>query len=267
MDARRARRWLRCLAGDARRVAEARDIDLGRIIALAQRHARWRRQEAQIDHDLSRTTHSAEERAAVRRVLLAWASLNSKVEYTQGMHMVAGVLLRVFAAGGADYSPLHDALASLSGAARINAAFTPLHAADGVPVERSRVVAVQMCVDVANHAPGMRAKSAALLPWLQMFVLKCFPVLFANIVAREDALREWWDFIFADRDAPQDACRHLAVAALLSNRRLFLYGESMDQCCKIFESLLQLTSPAQARAVVASAAHLSRVEHMSGKAM
>ena len=191
------------LVGTPRRKAEARKIDLDRIISLAHRHAAWR-QKALIEEDLSRTPYSAEDYGATCRATRAavQVSLNSKVGYTQGMHMVAGVLFRAYAAGGAEF-PLHDALASLSAAARINAAYAPLHPADGVPIVQSQIVAVQMCVDVSNHAPEMRAVAKTLLPWLQMFVLQTFPVLFANAIPREDALRHWWDFIFEREDARQ----------------------------------------------------------------
>ena len=97
---------------------------------------------------------------------------------------------------------------------------------------------------------------------VQIFVLRSFPVLFANVL-EEPPLRVVWDFVFAD--SPRAACRHLAVAMVLAHARLFRFGEDVWQSYRIFDTLLGLVDETRAREIVQCAQHLHRVESLCGK--
>lgn len=266
MDKHRSRAllWLRSLVGSSVSVLEARALDIPLFVSQAEADSKLARHVMQIDMDVARTHRGYH--AELRKILLAWLCLNGCVGYTQGMHMVAAELLSVYKQGRTK-SPCHDALASLSCAARINAEHMPLHASDSVPLHHSNSVALQIWIDMSSNAPVVASKLYAVLPMLKMFVLRCFPVLFANIVD-STALRMLWDFIFeCAPDKRADACRHITVALLLSYRRLFIYGEDELQSFQIFEQLLGVVGERKMEAVIKSARHLLRIETISGGAV
>lgn len=265
---RRARMWLLRFAGGGTRLAEARAMNLPAIVARGASQTRLRCYREQIEADLcrNRSDDTPEQRKDLLEVLLSWLTLNPSVGYAQGFHVVGGTLLRAFVDGGTK-SPPHDTLASLSAACRINAAYTPLHASDNMPMIQSHATASQVWIDVSNHGGSRWRSSPNIMRWLVTFVLRCFPVLFGNVVANETALRRLWDFI-AESDTPDDACRHITVALLLTqNPSLWHLGKDQDQNCQIFESLLQLLTPERAKLVVKSAAYLARVERIAGRAV
>lgn len=264
-DRSRALLWLRSLVGSSASVMEARALDVPLFVSEAEADTKLSGHVMQIDMDVARTDTG--DRAEVRNILLAWLRLNGCVGYTQGMHMVASELLSAYKQGRTK-SPCHDALASLACAARINAEHMPLHASDSVPLHHSNSVALQIWIDMSSNAPVVASKLYAVLPMLKMFVLRCFPVLFANIVHDSTALRVLWDFIFeCAPDKRADACRHVMVALLLSYTRLFTYGEDELQSFQIFEQLLGVVGERKMEAVIKSARHLFRIESISGGAV
>ena len=144
----------------------------------------------------------------MREVLTAWLALNNFVGYAQGMDMMCSALLKVYDAGKSA-TPAHDALASLAAVARINTGIVPLHAADATPIRRSAEVAHQIWSEVSAAAPSLQAQLHAVLPQIQMFVLRAMPPCFSNAVARQDSLVCLWDYILVASPPLRPArCRH-----------------------------------------------------------
>ena len=263
-DRARAARWLRSLAGGAASVREARSLRLSELSSATQKQAALAASVQQIDKDLPRLAAREEVRARVREVLTAWLALNNFVGYAQGMDMMCSALLKVYDAGKSA-TPAHDALASLAAVARINTGIVPLHAADATPIRRSAEVAHQIWSEVSAAAPSLQAQLHAVLPQIQMFVLRAMPPCFSNAVARQDSLVCLWDYILVASPPLRPArCRHLASAFLLYHRRLFEFGRDAQQNFAIFEELVVLTTPKQALQIVARARHLERVERLCG---
>ena len=260
----RAASWLQSLSGSAASAREARRLRLSELSSVTEKHAALADSVQQIDKDLPRLAVREETRARVREVLMAWLALNNFVGYAQGMDMVCGALLEVYDRGGSP-RPSHDALASLAAVARINTDIVPLHATDATPIRRSAEIAQQIWSEVSAAAPSLQAQMLAVLPQIQMFVLRIMPPCFSNIVMRQDALVCLWDYILVASPPLRPArCRHVACAMLLQHRRLFEFGEDAQQNFVIFEELTGLTTPEQALRIVASARHLERVERYCG---
>lgn len=262
----RAIRWMSALVGSPRCVARARLVNVRELAKSARDESSLENHVTQIELDVSRTDLTSSERAELQNTLCAWLALNNSVGYTQGMHMIGAVLQRVYR--GRTRSLDNDVLASLASAANINAAYMPMHMADVVPLSASNSLAVKIWIDLSCCAPLVGEKTYPMIPMIRMFVLKSFPVLFANAVRSESALCELWDFIFEhDVSDRSRACRHLVVAMLLAHSRLFQYGVDPQQSFCIFEGLLSILQAKGAREIVRSAAHLARVETISGASM
>jgi hypothetical protein len=149
--------------------------------------------------------------------------------------------------------------------ASINTDIVPLHARDAVPVERSIELAQQIWIQVSAAAPSLQAQLFAVLPQLQVFVLRAMPPCFSNVVQRQDSLVSLWDYILIASPPLRPArCRHVTSAFLLHHRRLFEFGRDAQQNFVIFEELVGLTTPQQATQIVALAQHLERVERFCG---
>ena len=233
---------------------------------MTEKHAGLAESVQQIDKDLPRLGVREEFRGRVREVLLAWLALNNFVGYAQGMDMVCSALLKVYDSGKSA-TPAHDALASLAAVARINTGVVPLHATDAAPICRSAEVAHQIWSEVSAVAPSLQAQLHAVLPQIQVFVLRVMPPCFSNIVLRQDSLVCLWDYILLASPPLRPArCRHVASALLLQHRRLFEYGKDAQQNFSIFENLVRLTTPEQASQIATSARHLERVERICGGA-
>lgn len=265
-DESRAKRWLRSLAGDAASVREARRLRLSELSSVTEKHALLADSVQQIDKDLPRLAACEETRARVRKVLTAWLALNNFVGYAQGMDMMCSALLKVYDAGKSA-TPAHDALASLAAVARINTEIVPLHATDATPLQRSAEIAHQIWSEVSAAAPSLQAQLHAVLPQIQMFVLRVMPPCYSNVVERQDALEHLWDYILVASPPLRPArCRHVACGFLLHHRRLFEFGNDAQQNFVIFEELMVVTTPKQALQIVALAQHLERVERLCGSA-
>jgi hypothetical protein len=255
----RARGWLRALVRSPAQLREARGVDVARLAQHARAQPRLQTNLRQIALDVTRLTNlTPQETSVVTRVLEAWVSLNAAVGYTQGMHWVCLQLFRVLCG-----NPKHaecDTLAALSVCVRMHSQFTPVHPGDALPTHASRELSRAICDQVRQEYPRFPVDD--LVDVLQIFVLRSFPVLFANVL--EDApLRVVWDFVFAH--APRSACRHAAVAMVLAHARLFTYGEDVWQDYRIFDTLLGLMTVDRAREIVQCAQHLLRVESLCGK--
>lgn len=259
----RAVKWLSALVGVSSRVARARLVDVTALAESAAADENLKQQVAQIELDVMRTALTERERARLKTTLCAWLALNNSVGYTQGMHMIGSVFHRVY--DGHTRSPDNDVLASLASAANINAAYMPMHMSDVVPLAESNSLAIRVWIDLSSCVPTIGDKTYPMMPMLRVFVLKSFPVLFANIVQSEAALCVLWDFIFeCDAKDRSRACRHLFVAMLLAHWRLFQFGVDAQQSFCIFESLVGIAQENDARDIVKTAEHLARVENISG---
>jgi hypothetical protein len=263
-DERRARLWLRSLAGNSASVREARRLRLSDLCAVTERQAALAESVVQINKDLPRLAVREDKRERVREVLMAWLALNNFVGYAQGMDMMCSVLLGVYERGRSA-APSHDALASLSAVARVNSDVVPLHATDGVPLRQSCELAERIWTQVSSAAPSLQAQLYAVLPQLQVFVLRALPPCFGNVVGRREALVCLWDYVLVASAPVRSArCRHVLSALLLHHRRLFEFGRDPQQNFVIFQHLVQLITPAQAPKIVALAQHLERVERFCG---
>ena len=259
----RAVRWMSALVGSSRCVARARLVDVRKLAESARDDDALENHVTQIKLDVSRTQLTSLDKAQLQTTLCAWLALNNSVGYTQGMHMIGAVLQTVYK--GRTRSLDNDVLASLASAANINAAYMPMHMADVVPLSASHSLAVQIWIDLSCSAPIVGEKTYPMISMIRMFVLRSFPVLFANAVQSEMALCEFWDFIFEHGATDRSrACRHLLVAMMLAHSRLFQFGVDPQQSFSIFEGLLSILQPKSALEIVRSAAHLSRVETISG---
>lgn len=268
----RATMWMQSLVGGTTSVKEARRLRLDKLCAVTQKHAELTSSVQQIDKDLPRldvgsasarfgeTPHTRRQR--VRKVLMAWLALNNFVGYSQGMDMVCHTLLCAYERGGSD-TPLNDTLASLAAVANINSNIVPLHALDATPIRHSKTLAHRVWDEVASAAPSLQAPLHAVVPQMQMFVLRVLPPCFCNAVARQDALECLWDYVLlADPRHRASRCMHLVSAMLLHHRRLFEFGVDHLQNFVIFEHLVGLTTEEQARQIVDVAKHLERVDTM-----
>ena len=268
----RATMWLQSLVGGATSVKEARRLRLDKLCAVTQEHAELSSSVQQIDKDLPRLDvnlasldfHETPNtrRRRVRKVLLAWLALNNFVGYSQGMDMVCHTLLCAYERGESS-TPLNDTLASLAAVANINSNIVPLHAMDATPIRHSKTLAHRVWDEVTAAAPSLQAPLHAVMPQLQMFVLRVLPPCFCNVVDRQDALECLWDFLLlAEPRLRAPRCRNLVSAMLLHHRRLFEFGEDCLQNFVIFEHLVGLTTEEQARQIVNVAKHLERVDTM-----
>ena len=263
-DGVRAASWLQSLVGSSASVREARRLRLEALSSVTEKHAALAESVQQIDKDLPRLAVREETRARIREVLMAWLALNNFVGYAQGMDMMCSALLAVYDRGKSA-TPSQDTLASLSAVARINTDMVPLHAGDALPLERSSELAEQIWNEVLSAAPSLQAQVYAVLPQLQVFVLRAMPPCFSNVVQRQDSLVSLWDYILLASPPLRPArCRHLTSALLLHHRRLFEFGTDAQQNFVIFEELVGLTTPQQASQIVALAQHLERVERFCG---
>ena len=177
----RAMMWMQSLVGGTTSVKEARRLRLDKLCAVTKKHAELSSSVQQIDKDLPRLevgdagSYSKEvleaRRQRVRKVLMAWLALNNFVGYSQGMDMVCYTLMCAYEKGNS-ILPLNDTLASLAAVAKINSNIVPLHALDATPIRHSKTQAHRIWNEVSAAAPSLTAPLHAVMPQLQMFLLR-----------------------------------------------------------------------------------------------
>lgn len=254
----RQRRWLAYLVGNHESVTEARRLDLRKLAnACLQNSAKAVNQ---INVDIPRSgTLLPEHQQSLRRVLLAWCALN-EFGYVQGMNLVAAALLRY-----TDKSkyPEHDALACLSGVMALNAGLLPFHMEDKEPMELACHVVSKMWVQISGVEPSLQRRLFQILDLFEIACLRIMSVCFVTFFSSE-TLHIIWDYVFESNDCTDDKtssrCRHVFSAAVLSQKKLWLFGEDLRQSFVIFEATCGLLNEQQITKLVEVAKYLERLE-------
>ena len=254
----RQRLWLANLVGDTQTVAEARQLDIDKLVNTSLHYSD--NAVLQIDLDITRSgLLDIDLQKSLRRVLLAWCALND-FGYVQGMNLVGAALLRSTTNGR---YPEHDTLACMSGVMKLNAGLLPFHMEDDEPMKLAGIVVSKMWVQICGVEPSLEDPLRSILDLFEIACLRIMSVCFVTFFNLE-ALYVIWDYVFKDMhrvDIETSArCRHVFSAAVLSQKRLWLLGEDPKQNFVIFEATCALLDKEQAAKIVDVAKYLERLE-------
>lgn len=254
----RRRRWLACLVGDRRSVKEARQLNLEHLSKKCLRNST--RVVNQIDIDIPRSgIILKEEKRSLRRVLMAWCALND-FGYVQGMNLIAAALLRYMSHGK---YPEHDTLACLSGVMAMNAGLLPFHMEDEEPMKLASLVVSKIWLEICVVEPSLRERLLHILDLFEIACLRIMSVCFVTFFSPE-TLHIVWDYVFENDDSADDEtssrCRHVFASAILSQKKLWLFGEDAKQNFVIFEATCGLMDEQQITSLVELAKYLERSE-------
>lgn len=265
-------RWHGVLVGNFETRKEARKLNMNELSRECE--CRFRTAHQQINLDVPRCDAKAEDQAALCKILQVWTLLNRGIGYYQGLNLMASALYSKLKKTSSH--PTHDTLTALNIMSRVHASLVPMHCDDSSPLHNAADVTRFILREVVSADASLSPHINATFPFLQMLVLRVFPVCFASLFDTATTLYVLWNFMFEESTNSSQTfitqranrrSRHIISALLLNQAKLWKLNSDQKQNFKIFEAVLSLLPEKEAKRIVRSARHLEKLERLGGTAM